>query len=127
MGHYRFYELNPSDHITAGYSVECGSDAEAMRAARTLLERAAGVEVWTSNNCVAHLSADARHLWSQLLEDWMGPRWLPSRPSGRQFRNQTYPPGRPQTGEPIPRSHSALACRRAVRGCAAQRSANCKE
>jgi hypothetical protein len=62
MGHYRFYELNPSDHITAGYSVECGSDAEAMRAARTLLERAAGVEVWTSNNCVAHLNADARQL-----------------------------------------------------------------
>ena len=73
MGHYRFYELNPSDHITAGYSVECGSDAEAMRAARTLLERAAGVEVWTSNNCVAHLNADARQLWAQLLEDWMGP------------------------------------------------------
>ena len=72
MGHYRFYELNPSDHITAGYSVECGSDAEAMRAARTLLERAAGVEVWTSNNCVGHLSADARHLWGQLREDWMG-------------------------------------------------------
>ena len=44
MGHYRFYELDPSDHIMAGYSVECGSDADAMRAARTLLERAAGVE-----------------------------------------------------------------------------------
>jgi hypothetical protein len=72
MGHYRFYKLDPSDHITAGYSVECGSDAEAMHAARTLLERAAGVEVWQSNNCVAHLSADARHLWGQLLEDWMG-------------------------------------------------------
>jgi hypothetical protein len=72
MGHYRFYKLDPSDHITAGYSVECGSDAEAMHAARTLWERAAGVEVWQSNNCVAHLSADGRHLWGQLLEDWMG-------------------------------------------------------
>ena len=50
MGHYRFYELDPSDHIMAGYSVECGSDADAMRAARTLLERAAGVEVWKSTN-----------------------------------------------------------------------------
>jgi hypothetical protein len=60
MGHYRFYELDPSDHIMAGYSVECGSDAAAMRAARTLLERAAGVEVWKSTNCVAHLSAEAR-------------------------------------------------------------------
>jgi hypothetical protein len=49
MAHYRFYELNPSDHITAGYSVECGSDAEAMRAARTNLERAAGVEAWQTN------------------------------------------------------------------------------
>ena len=72
MGHYRFYELNPSDHITGGHSVECGSDVEAMRAARTLLERAAGVEVWRSKNCVAHLNADARHLWGQLLEAWMG-------------------------------------------------------
>jgi hypothetical protein len=71
MGHYRFYELDPSEHITAGYSVECGSDAAAMRAARTLLERAAAVEVWKSNNRVAHLSAEARHLWGQLREDWM--------------------------------------------------------
>ena len=71
MGHYRFYELDPSDHIMAGYSVECGSDAAAMRAARTLLERSAGVEVWKSNHCVAHLSAEARQLWGQLREDWM--------------------------------------------------------
>ena len=55
MGHYRFYELDPSDHITAGFSVECGSDAAAMRAARTLLERSAGVEVWKSCHCIAHL------------------------------------------------------------------------
>jgi hypothetical protein len=33
MGHYRIYELDPSDHITAGYSVECGSDAAAGPAA----------------------------------------------------------------------------------------------
>ena len=71
MGHYRFYELDPSDHIMAGYSVECGSDADAMRAAHTLLERAAGVEVWKSTNCVAHLSAEAQQLWGQLREDWM--------------------------------------------------------
>ena len=59
MGHYRFYELDPGDHITAGYSVECGSDAAAMRAARTLLERSVGVEIWKSNHCVAHLSVEA--------------------------------------------------------------------
>ena len=66
MGHYRIYELDPSDHITAGYSVECGSDAAAMRAARTLLERSAGVEVWKSKHCIAHLSPEARLLWDQL-------------------------------------------------------------
>jgi hypothetical protein len=71
MGHYRFYELDPSDHITVGYSIECGSDAAAMRAARTLLERAAGVEVWKSNHRVAHLSAEARQLWDQVREEWM--------------------------------------------------------
>ena len=64
MGHYRFYQLDTSDHITAGHSVECGSDAAALRAARTLLERTAGVEVWKNDNCVAHLSAEARHLWA---------------------------------------------------------------
>jgi len=54
MDHYRFYQLDTSDHITAGYSVECGSDAAALRAARTLLERAAGVEVWKSPSCGRH-------------------------------------------------------------------------
>ena len=72
MGHYRFYELDPFDHITAGYSVECGSDAAAMRAARTLLERSTGVEVWKSNHCMAHLSAEARQLGGQLREDLDG-------------------------------------------------------
>ena len=71
MGHYRFYELDPSDHITAGYSVECELDAAAMRAARTLSERSAGVEVWKSNHCMAHLSVESRQLWEQLREDWM--------------------------------------------------------
>jgi hypothetical protein len=28
------------------------------------------VEVWKSNNCIAHLSAEARQLWGQLREDW---------------------------------------------------------
>lgn len=64
MGHYRFYQLDTSDHI--------GSDAAALRAARTLLERTAGVEVWKNDNYVAHLSAEARHLWGQLREVWMG-------------------------------------------------------
>jgi hypothetical protein len=44
MGHYRFYELNPSDHITAGYSVECGSDAEAARSKSVRAARGRGVD-----------------------------------------------------------------------------------
>jgi hypothetical protein len=69
MGHYRIYQLDPSDHITAGFSVECGSDAAAMRAARTLLERSAGVEVWKSSNCLAHLSPAGRG-WAALRNPW---------------------------------------------------------
>ena len=70
MDHYRVYQLDPSDHITAGFSVECGSDVAALRAARTLLERSAGVEVWRSTHCIAHLSPDARLLWDQMREEW---------------------------------------------------------
>ena len=71
MGHYRIYQLDPSDHIMAGFSVECGSDAAALRAARILLERSAGVEVWKSANRLAHLSPEARLLWDQQREKWM--------------------------------------------------------
>ena len=76
MGHYRFYELDPSGHIMAGYSVECGSDADAMRVARTLLERAAVVEVWKSNHCVAHLSVEARQLWPE-FDSWRAVHTMP--------------------------------------------------
>ena len=65
MGHYRFYEIDPHDNITVGYSVECRSDTDA--------KRAAAVEVWQSNNRVAHLSVEARHLWGQLRDDWIAP------------------------------------------------------
>jgi len=71
MGHYRIYQLDPSDHITAGFSVECGSDAAAMRAARTLLERSDGVEVWKGDHRVAHLNPEARQLWGGLRDGWM--------------------------------------------------------
>jgi hypothetical protein len=59
MGHYRIYQLDPSGHITAGFSVECRSDAAAMRAACTLLERSDGVEVWKGDHRVAHLNPEA--------------------------------------------------------------------
>jgi hypothetical protein len=55
MRHYRFYELDPADHITAGYSVDCPSDADAMRAAGRLLQRVPVVEVWEDTRCIAHL------------------------------------------------------------------------
>jgi hypothetical protein len=71
MGHYRFYELDPSDQIKAGHSLECGSDAEARRAACMLLDRVAGVEVWKSERCVAHITTG--RLWDQLRENWMAP------------------------------------------------------
>jgi hypothetical protein len=35
VNHYRFYELDHSHHIEAGYSVECGSDADAVRSGQT--------------------------------------------------------------------------------------------
>jgi hypothetical protein len=85
MGHYRFYELDLSDHLTVGYSLECGSDAEAMRAARTRLEWAAGIQVWNSDNCVAQLGAEALHLWGQLREDWMAPRDTQDLPLARDW------------------------------------------
>jgi hypothetical protein len=55
MRHYRFYELGPTGHITAGYSVDCISDADAMRAACRLLQRAPVVEIWEHTRRVAHL------------------------------------------------------------------------
>jgi hypothetical protein len=77
MGHYRIYQLDPSGHVTAGYSVECGSDAAALRAARALLEleQSAGVEVWKGANRLAHLSLEAQPLWDQWREERMAVAW----------------------------------------------------
>ena len=44
--------------------------AASLRAARTLLERSAGVEVWKNSHCIAHLSPEAQ-LWHQLRQEWM--------------------------------------------------------
>jgi hypothetical protein len=48
MDHYRIYQVDHTDHITAGHSVECGSDADALRTAGRLLAQhpATAVEVW---------------------------------------------------------------------------------
>src|SRR5262249_19696881 len=57
IAHYRIYELDPAaDHILAGYSLMCASDAATLLAACRLGERrAVAVEVWESRQCVARL------------------------------------------------------------------------
>jgi len=55
--HYRIYQLDTADHIMAGHSLVCGSDAEAMDAACRFAEQAASVEVWQSARRVASLSS----------------------------------------------------------------------
>ena len=84
MAQYRVYELDSSDHIAAGYSVECGSDATAMHAAGRLLERAAGVEVWEPVRCVGHLSATAP--WDRLRSRWTANSATPASLQRRGWR-----------------------------------------
>jgi hypothetical protein len=71
MSHYRIYQLDPSDHITAGYSVECGADTEALRAAARLLQLspAAAVEVWQGKGRISRLLAGGP--WVRLRRRWM--------------------------------------------------------
>jgi hypothetical protein len=59
-GHYRIYQLDPFDHIKAGFSVECGSDTAAMREGSHTPGTFSGVEVWKKSNCLAHLSTPGR-------------------------------------------------------------------
>jgi len=98
MGHYRIYQLDPSNHIAAGFSVECGSDAAAVRAARTLLERSDGVEVWKGDHRVAHLSPEVRHLWGQLRKGWRIAHRVssPARQSTTQLAGDGITPARPR-------------------------------
>ena len=66
--HYRFYEIDPSNHVMAGYSVGCPSDAAAIEAARRLgQQRAAVVEVWEATRLAGRLSAAAAMLAGCLL------------------------------------------------------------
>ena len=59
MTHYRIYQLDRSDHITAGHSIECGSDTDALRTAGRLLaqHRATAVEVWQGAGRIGRLRA----------------------------------------------------------------------
>jgi hypothetical protein len=59
IANYRIYELDPADHILTGYTLVCGSDADALIAAHRLRDqRTTAVEVWESARFVAHPSAD---------------------------------------------------------------------
>jgi hypothetical protein len=55
--HYRIYQLDTADHILAGHSIVCRSDAEAMDAACRFAEQAIAIEVWESARRVGRLSA----------------------------------------------------------------------
>jgi len=55
--HYRIYQLDTADHILAGHSIVCRSDAEAMDAACRFAEQAVAIEVWESARRVGRLSA----------------------------------------------------------------------
>jgi hypothetical protein len=57
--HYRIYQLDTADHILAGHSIVCRSDAEAMDAACRLAEQAAAVEVWEGTRRIGCLSIAA--------------------------------------------------------------------
>ena len=69
VNYYRFYELDHSDHIEASYPVECGSDADVVRAAGRLLENspAAAVEVWQGPGRVIQLRSG---VWQRFLRRW---------------------------------------------------------
>ena len=69
VNHYRFYELDHSDHIEASYSVECGR-ADAVRAVGRLMGQgpAAGVEVWQG---VGRISRLRRGVWQRLRCRWI--------------------------------------------------------
>jgi hypothetical protein len=63
--HYRIYEFDPADHIVAGYSVICRSDAAALTMASKCAENsAASVEVWERSRRVARLGPDTP--WGRL-------------------------------------------------------------
>ena len=59
MIHYRIYQLDTADHILAGHSIVCRSDAEALDAASRFAEQAATVEVWEGTRRVGCLSTAA--------------------------------------------------------------------
>jgi hypothetical protein len=58
MALYRIYRLDPADHITDAYPVECRSDDVALNAARRVWQWAASVEVWKDSRRVARLTPD---------------------------------------------------------------------
>jgi hypothetical protein len=58
MALYRIYRLDPADHITDAYPVECRSDDVALNVARRVWQWAASVEVWKDSRRVVRLTPD---------------------------------------------------------------------
>jgi hypothetical protein len=58
MALYRIYRLDPADHITDAYPVECRSDNVALNIAPRVWQWAASVEVWEGSRRVARLAPD---------------------------------------------------------------------
>ncbi len=76
MTHYRFYEIDVADHVSAGYSVDCPSDEAAMSAARRLAQhRSAAVmmiEVWRSAQQIGRVRAvQAMMIWREMRRQWL--------------------------------------------------------
>ena len=66
MTHYRIYQLDRSNHITAGYSVECEADADAWQTAGA--NPATAVEVWQGAGRIGRLRAGGP--WARLRSRW---------------------------------------------------------
>jgi hypothetical protein len=63
IGHYCFYELDPPDHIMAGYSVECGIRRGGDESSsHTHTPGGLGGELWTSNMCLGQKLIDVEDL-----------------------------------------------------------------
>ena len=74
MTHYRFYEIDARDHVSAGHSAECPSDEAAMGAARRLARQrhVAVIEVWQSARRIGRVrAAQAMMIWRELRRRWV--------------------------------------------------------
>lgn len=55
MARYRVYLMDEAEFVQKTAAVECGSDAEAMDYARTLIRKGGPVDLWTDDTVVTAL------------------------------------------------------------------------